>query len=498
MTATQNFLAFDFGAESGRALLGHFDGDRLTLTDVHRFANTPVRLPTGLHWNVLQLWQEIKQGITLAGKTLGHAPTSIGIDTWGVDFGLLDRKGVLVGLPYHYRDSRNDGMIEAACQVVPRAEIFGQTGIQFMQLNSLYQLLAMARQGSPALAIAHTFLTIPDLFNYWLTGQKVCEFSNATTTQCYNPLTNRWATSLVEQLGIPSHIFPTIVEPGTVLGDLSPALVADIGLSSPVPVIAPASHDTGSAVAAVPAANQNFAWISSGTWSIVGAEVPNAVVNEQTLAFNLTNEGGVNHTYRLCKNVAGLWLVQECRRTWARQGEEYSYAQLTEMAAQAAPFHAVIDPDHASFLKPSEPGDDMPSRIQARCQATGQPVPTSKGAILRCALESLALKYRWVLEKLETILGHPLAPVHIVGGGTQNRLLCQLTADATGHQVVAGPVEATAIGNLIVQAIALGHLRSLAEGRELIRRSFEVVTYEPAGEQARWDEAYERLLKQVS
>lgn len=498
MTATQNFLAFDFGAESGRALLGAFDGDRLTLADVHRFPNTPIRLPTGLHWNVLQLWQEIKQGIALAGKSLGGTPTSVGLDTWGVDFGLLDRSGVLVGLPYHYRDSRNDGMIEAACQVVPRAEIFGQTGIQFMQLNSLYQLLAMVRQDAPALDIAHTFLTIPDLFNYWLTGRKVCEFTNATTTQCYNPLEGAWAKIVVEQFGIPTHIFPEIVEPGTVLGDLSPAVGADIGLNRALPVVAPACHDTGSAVAAVPAVNPNFAWISSGTWSIVGAEVPNAVVNEQTLAYNLTNEGGVNHTYRLCKNVAGLWLVQECRRTWVQQGEEYSYAQLTEMAAQAAPFQAVIDPDHATFLKPSEPGNDMPSRIQTRCQATGQPVPTSKGAIIRCALESLALKYRWVLEKLETILGHPLEPVHIVGGGTQNRLLCQLTADATRRQVVAGPVEATAIGNLIVQAIALGHLGSLAQGRELIRRSFEVITYEPALDRSQWDEAYERLLREVS
>lgn len=498
MTVSRNFLAFDFGAESGRALLGAFDGDRLTLADVHRFPNTPIRLPTGLHWNVLQLWQEIKQGITLAQKTLGAAPASIGLDTWGVDFGLLDSNGVLVGLPYHYRDSRNDGMIEAACQIVPRADIFGQTGIQFMQLNSLYQLLAMVRQQSPALDIAHTFLTIPDLFNYWLTGQKVCEFTNATTTQCYNPLENGWAKSMVAQLGIPTHIFPDIVEPGTVLGNVSPGLSTELDLRSAVPVVAPACHDTGSAVAAVPAANQRFAWISSGTWSIVGAEVPNAVVNEQTLAYNLTNEGGVNHTYRLCKNVAGLWLVQECRRTWARQGEEYSYAQLTDMAAQAAPFQAIIDPDHPSFLKPSEVGDDMPSRIQARCQATGQPVPTSKGAIIRCALESLALKYRWVLEKLETILGHELAPVHIVGGGTQNRLLCQLTADATGHPVVAGPVEATAIGNLIVQAIALGDLGSLAQGRELIRRSFEVVTYEPAANRAQWDAAYEQLLKQVN
>ncbi len=494
MPATQNFLAFDLGAESGRALLGTFDGDRLTLADVHRFPNIPVRLPTGLHWNVLQLWQEIKQGITLAHKTLGGAPTSIGIDTWGVDFGLLDRTGALIGLPYHYRDSRNDGMLEAAFERVPKAEIFGQTGIQFMQFNSVYQLLAMVRQQAPAFAIAQTFLTIPDLFNYWLTGRKACEFSNATTTQCYNPLTGTWATPLLQQLGIPDHIFPEIVPPGTVLGNLLPTLATELGLDATVPVVAPACHDTGSAVAAVPAANQTFAWISSGTWSIVGAEVPQAVVNEQTLAYNLTNEGGVNGTYRLSKNVAGLWLVQECRRTWAREGADHSYAELTEMAAQSPAFHAIIDPDHASFLKPSEPGDDMPSRIQDRCRATGQPVPTSKGAIIRCALESLALKYRWVLERIEETIGYRLDPIHIVGGGTQNRLLCQLTADATGRPVVAGPVEATAIGNVIVQAIALGHLDSLAQGRDLIRRSFEVVTYEPTAQRAPWEAAYAHLL----
>ena len=494
MPATQNFLAFDLGAESGRALLGAFTGDQLTLADVHRFPNIPVRLPTGLHWNVLQLWQEIKQGIALAHKTLGGTPTSIGIDTWGVDFGLLDRTGALIGLPYHYRDSRNDGMLEAAFQRVSKAEIFGQTGIQFMQFNSVYQLLAMARQQAPAFEIAQTFLTIPDLFNYWLTGRKACEFSNATTTQCYNPLTGTWALPLLQRLGIPDHIFPEIVAPGTVLGTLLPALASELGLDATVPVVAPACHDTGSAVAAVPAANQTFAWISSGTWSIVGAEAPQAVVNEQTLAYNLTNEGGVNGTYRLSKNVAGLWLVQECRRTWAREGADHSYAELTAMAAQAPAFHAIIDPDHASFLKPSEPGDDMPSRIQARCRATGQPVPTSKGAIIRCALESLALKYRWVLERIEETVGYRLDPIHIVGGGTQNRLLCQLTADATGRPVVAGPVEATAIGNVIVQAIALKHLDSLAQGRDLIRRSFEVVTYEPTAQRAQWEAAYAHLL----
>ncbi|MCB0064056.1 MAG: rhamnulokinase [Caldilineaceae bacterium] len=492
---TKNYLGFDFGAESGRAMVGAFNGEQLSLAEVHRFPNTPVRLPNALHWNTLQLWQEIQSGIERATRTLDGAPDSIGIDTWGVDFALLDQNGVLLGNPVHYRDDRTDGMMEAAFAKVPKAEIFGQTGIQFMQLNSLYQLLAMAQQQSTALYKAATFLTIPDLFNYWLTGRKVCEFTNATTTQAFNPLTGTWATNLLSALDIPTTIFPEIVKPGTVLGPLQRGVAGALGLQRAIPVVAPACHDTGSAVAAVPASNQRFGWISSGTWSIVGAEVPNAVVNEETLAYNLTNEGGVNDTYRLCKNVAGLWLVQECRRSWARSGTEHSYAELTAMAAEAMPFLAIIDPDHIDFLKPSEPGDDMPGRIQARCHATGQPTPENKGAIIRCALESLALKYRWVLEKLETILGYQLEPLHIVGGGTQNRLLCQLTADATGRQVIAGPVEATAIGNIIMQAVALGDLASLTEGRDLIRRSFDVVTYEPSGDRAAWDGAYARLVK---
>jgi rhamnulokinase len=494
MSNTHDLLAFDLGAESGRALLGRFDGDRLSLADIHRFPNTPVRLPDGLHWDVLHLWAEIKQGIALAYSQAGNRLGSIGLDTWGVDFSLLDRTGALIGNPYHYRDSRTDGMMERAFGRIARSDIFAQTGIQFMPINTLYQLVAMAEQASPLFEIAQTFLTIPDLFNYWLTGRKVCEFSNATTTQCYNPRTRTWASSLLAALGIPTHIFPEIIPPGTVLGELLPGVAAELCGGTPLPIIAPACHDTGSAVAAVPAAGTGFAWISSGTWSIVGAEVPEAVINEQSLDFNFTNEGGVNNTFRLSKNVAGLWIVQECRRAWARQGEEYTYATLTAMAAQAAPFRSLIDPDHPIFLKPSEPGDDMPGRVRAQCQATGQPMPDDKAAIIRCVLESLALKYRWVLEKLEMMMPRTLDPIHIVGGGTQNGLLCQFTADATGRPVVAGPVEATAIGNLIVQAMALGLVDSLAQGRALVRRSFDVTTYEPTPDRAGWDVAYARLV----
>jgi rhamnulokinase len=486
-----NLLAFDLGAESGRAILGHLDGERLRLSDLHRFPNGPVRLPDGLHWDVLRLWSEIKHGISLALREIGQDLASIGIDTWGVDFGLLDRDGALVGSPYHYRDSRTDGMLDEAFRRVPRAEIFQRTGIQFMQINSLYQLLAMAVRRSPALEIAAAFLTMPDLFNYWLTGQRVCEFSNATTTQCFDPRRCDWARDMLEQLGIPTGIFPPVVQPGTSLGRLAPDLAEELGAlpgSGPL-IIAPACHDTGSAVAAVPAEAPGFAWISSGTWSVVGAEVPEPIITHHSLAYNFTNEGGVCGTFRFSRNVMGLWLVQECRRTWAGQGQAHTYDELAQMASQAKPFLAVLDPDDGEFLKPG----DMPARIRRYCQRTGQPVPETEGEIVRCALEGIALKYRWVLEHLEEMLGRRLEPLHIVGGGTQNRLLSQLTADAVGRAVVTGPVEATASGNLLMQLMALGRIATLAEGRQIVRRSFEMDTFEP-GDRACWDEAYARLL----
>ncbi len=495
MSDPLEFLAFDLGASSGRAMLGRLDGEQLCLSEVHRFANGPVRLPdsggTGnhLHWDVLHLWTEIKHGLSTAVQEHGADLAGIGLDTWGVDFGLLDRDGALVSNPYHYRDSRTDGMPEEAFRRVSREEIFERTGIQFMQLNSLYQLLSMVVSRSPALDVAETFLTMPDLFNYWLTGRKVCEFSIATTTQCYDPREGDWARPLLEAMGIPPHIFPEIVPPGTVLGELLPAVAGEVGVSG-LPVIAPACHDTGCAVAAVPAEGEDFVYISSGTWSLMGTELEEPAIGEKSLAYSFTNEGGVGNTFRFLKNITGLWLLQECRRTWARRGESFSYEALTEMATQADPFRSAVDPDCGEFLKPG----DMPARIRAFCRETDQPVPQSKGAVVRCVLESLALKYRWVLECLEDILGRHLEPVHIVGGGTQNRLLNQFAADATGRQVVTGPVEATAVGNVIAQAMALGRIESLAEGRRIVRNAFDVGTYEPDGGAA-WDEAYGRFLE---
>ena len=484
-----NLLAYDLGAENGRAILGRFDGSRLDLTDIHRFTNQPVYLPDGMHWDALRLITEIKRGLALVVQNYGAPPDGLGIDTWGVDFGLLDAQGILIGNPYHYRDSRTDGMPEEAFKRLPRAEIFNQTGIQFMQLNSLYQLLAMVVNHSPALDIARTFLTMPDLFNYWLTGRKACEFTNATTTQCYDPRRPGWATPLLEAMNIPTHIFPEIVQPGTVLATLSPAVAEELNIAR-IPVILPASHDTGSAVAAVPASGNDFVWLSSGTWSIIGVEISAPLITEQTLAFNMTNEGGVEGTIRYCKDIMGLWLVQECRRTWLRQGEDLSYDELTRMAAAAPALQSLVDPDAPDFLKPG----DMPARILAFCARTHQTPPAGKGEIVRCVLESLALKYRHILEYLQQTLGRQLGVIHIVGGGTQNRLLSQFTADATGRQVIAGPVEATATGNLLMQALALGHIRSLAEGRELVRRSFTLETFDPSPDRSAWDAAYGRML----
>ncbi|MEW8958031.1 MAG: rhamnulokinase family protein [Moorella sp. (in: firmicutes)] len=486
------YLAFDLGAESGRAIIGTLEDARLTLEEIYRFPNEPVRIPDGLHWDVLRLFHEMKEGLRRAAARYGNDLKSLAVDTWGVDFGLLGEKDVLLGNPYHYRDGRTEGVMEEAFEIVPREEIFSQTGIQFMPFNSLYQLLAWRQQQPALLSQAQTLLMMPDIFNFFFTGVKAGEFTNATTTQMYNPRTGIWAVDLLTKLDLPVNLLPAVNPPGTVIGPILPRVARETGTGE-IPVIAPGSHDTASAVAAVPAAGPDYMYISCGTWSLVGTEVKEPVINEQTLHLNFTNEGGVGGTFRLLKNVTGLWLVQECRRTWARRGENLSYGDLTAMAREAKPLQAVVDPDHPSFLNPEE----MPAAIQAYCRETGQPVPETKGDIVRCALESLAMKYRWVLEKLEGILEKKLPVIHMVGGGTQNELLCRFTANATGRPVVAGPVEATAAGNLLVQAMAMGEIKNLDEGREIVRRSFVLRTYEPENTGA-WEEKYGVFIKLVS
>lgn len=485
--ASQDFVAFDFGAESGRAMLASFDGERISLQEAHRFANVPVRVRGSLHWDALRLFDEIKRGLMQIAREHREL-AGIGLDTWGVDFALLGRDEELLGNPFHYRDERTIGMMDAVFQRVPRETVFDHTGIQFMEINTLYQLFAMKSQNAPALENATAFLMMPDLFNFWLTGRKACEFSDATTTQIYDPRAKNWAFDLLKALALPTDMFPEIIVPGTVLGPLDAQVAQDVGVHN-VTVVAPACHDTGSAVAAVPAQTDAHAWISSGTWSVLGANVREPVINAASLRFNFTNEGGVNDSFRLSKNLSGLWIVQECRRAWRSAGEELSYADLVSLAERAPAFRSLIDPDESLFLRPG----DMPARIAEYCADTNQPVPQDHGAVVRCALESLALKYRVQLERLEMLLGTTLGAIHIVGGGTQNKLLSQFAADATGRHVITGPIEATALGNVLMQMLALGHIDSLAQGRQVIRQSFDVLTFEPqAG--AAWDDAYGRFL----
>lgn len=498
--SSKRFLALDLGAESGRGVLGTLRGGRLELREIGRFANGPVNLLGTLHWDALSIMQNLKRLIAAAAEVAGGALDGIGVDTWGVDYALIGSDGELLGNPYHYRDARIRGMFDQAFKLVPREEIFRRTGVQFMEINTLYQLLATARAQSPALAAAAHLLMIPDLFHYWLTGESVGEFTIATTSQCYDPRAGDWARDMLARMDIPTGIFLPIIPPGTVLGPLAKSVADETGLRAPV--IAPASHDTASAVAAVPACGQDWCYISSGTWSLMGVEVPQPVITDASLRYNFTNEGGVAGTYRFLKNIGGLWLVQESRRTWEREGQAMSYDELAALAAASAPLVSVIEPDHESFLHPG----DMPARIRQFCAATGQAQPQSVGAVVRCILESLALKYRWVLQRLEEMLGRRIERVHIVGGGTQNWLLSQFAADAMQRPVIAGPVEATAIGNIMVQAIAAGVVgsggvsaESVAEAREIIATSFPTTTYEPGAVAGRcaacdWEEAYQRYL----
>jgi rhamnulokinase len=477
------YLAVDLGAESGRVVLGRFDGGRVSLEEIHRFPNTAVRLPDGLHWDVLRLISEIKEGLAKAMRE--EEIEGIGIDSWGVDFGLLDGEGALVSNPYHHRDARTEGMMEEAFGRVPKEEIYQTTGIQFLPINTLYQLLAM--RGSPLLEAAETMLLIPDLINYWLTGEKACEYTNASTTQLLDLEEGGWARDLLEGMDLPSRILAPIVQPATELGPLLPEVAEEVGAGTPV--FAVASHDTASAVVAVPAEGEDFAYISSGTWSLVGVELPGPVVTEEGLRANFTNEGGFGGKTRLLKNVMGLWLLQECRRQWSREGQDYSYEELARLAEDAPPAGPLVDPDHPAFLSPG----DMASRIQSFCEETGQRTPEEPAAVARCVFESLALKYRHAIEQAESLAGRAIRTVNVVGGGSQNSLLCRLTADAARRPVLAGPVEATALGNLMVQAYARGHLASLGEMREAVRRSVEVREYEPQGKEDGWQEAYEKL-----
>jgi rhamnulokinase len=461
-----NYLAIDLGAESGRVMLGVLEAGKLTLEELHRFPNQPVELPTGLYWDSFRLHHEIVHGLTIAGRERKVRVDGIGVDTWGVDFGLLSADGSLLDCPRHYRDARTLGVPERLFEVVPRKQVFAATGIQIMALNTLYQLYAMHLAGSPALAAAERLLFMPDLFNYWLTGVQRAEVTIASTSQFYDPASRCFATGLMENLGLPTRLLPELVEPGRRLGTLLPALAEATGLGK-VPVYATAAHDTAAAVAAVPATGDGWCYISSGTWSLMGVELPAPVINEASRALNFTNEAGANGSILLLKNIAGLWLLQECRRAWAAAGEAHTYDELIRMAEAAGPASALIDVD--AFAQPG----DMPARIAVRCGAH------TKDEICRVILESLAHRYREVLDGLESLTGRPIRTIHIVGGGSRNTLLNRLAAQATGRTVIAGPAEATAAGNILVQATGAGEIPSPAEARLIVHRSFGIEVFEP-------------------
>lgn len=494
MAKTTDYLALDLGAESGRGLLGRFDGDRLTLDEIHRFPNGPVRMLDTIYWDLPRLFDEMKTALRKVAAIDTSALDGVGIDTWGVDFGLIGRGETLLGNPVHYRDARTDGMLEAAFQRVPRERIYEITGLQFLQFNTLYQLLALRLANSPLFEVAETLLMMPDLFAWLLTGRRAGERTDASTTQLLDPKSGLWSDELCQGLDLPRAILPELIEPGTEIGLLRRSVADEVGISR-LSVLAPATHDTGSAVVAVPAVGNStggppdWCYLSSGTWSLLGVEVPRPVINTETLRCNFTNEGGVAGTTRLLKNIMGLWLVQECRRTWARKGHEWSYEDLIVRAEAAKPFAALVDPDDTTFLAPG----DMPARLAAFCTRSGQTPPSDEGGFVRCALESLALKYRWAIERLEAILGTTIRTIHVVGGGSRNALLCQFTADACARPVHAGPVEATAVGNVLMQAMGRGRISTLADARRIVAGSFPVTVYEPR-EPAAWNDAAGRFM----
>ncbi len=484
----KRYLAIDLGAESGRAVLGSFDGNTLGIEELHRFPNEPVRAAGTLRWDVLRLWHEIQKGIRATAPAGITELDGIGLDTWGVDFGLLGETGQLLGNPYHYRDSRTDGIPEQLFSVVSPDELYASTGIQFMQINSLFQLYASLLRTPKLLAMTERLLTMPDLLNYWLTGEMTNEFTNATTTQMFNPVTGDWARPLLERLGIPTRILGPVIQPGTVVGQLKSDLLGNLKAAT---VIAPACHDTGSAVAAINLTPQTL-FISSGTWSLMGAEVPKPVINDEARRLNFTNEGGVNGTIRLLKNIMGMWLLQGCRRHWAAGGREFDYATLVSMANPKPQLKALVDPDNHLFLNPV----DMTAAIREYCEKTGQPAPKEPADFVQTILESLALKYRYVVESLQGLTGEQYSDIRVVGGGARNRVLNQFTASASGCRVTAGPFEATALGNIVMQMVATGAVGSVAEGRALVDRSFPTEVFHP-GDQTAWEEGYTRMKQLI-
>ena len=486
---TKRVLAFDFGASSGRAIIGCFDGEKITLEEVHRFSNDPVSVGGTVYWDVLRLFYEIKQGIIKARMAGGF--DSIGIDTWGVDFGLIDSEGKLMENPIHYRDARTVGMVDEAFKTMPKEKIYGITGIQFMELNTLFQLISLKKNRPWMLERADKMLFMPDLFAYMLTGKMCAEYSIASTSQIIDLETGSWSKELLDAFGIKEDIFAPLVKPGTVLGMLTDEICEECGVE-PVPVISVCGHDTQSAITSVPCEDGKFAFLSSGTWSLFGTELEKPIVNETSLNINITNEGGFDDTVGFLKNIIGLWLIQESRRQWQRQGEDYSYADLEKLALAAEPFKCFIDPDAPEFV----PHGNIPKRVQEFCEKTGQYVPQTVGEIMRCIYESLAMKYKLTFEKLCECTERDYPVIHVIGGGTKDTLLCQLTANSCNRTVKAGPIEATVMGNVAVQLMSADTVSGISEARKIVANSSELKTYIPADVE-KWEDAYQNFLKIV-
>ncbi|MCL2507802.1 MAG: rhamnulokinase [Oscillospiraceae bacterium] len=479
-------LAFDFGASSGRAIIGQFDGEKITLSEVHRFSNDPVSIGGTVYWDVLRLLFEIKQGLIKAQESGGFG--SVGIDTWGVDFGLLDGQGKLLENPVHYRDARTRGMVDEAFKLIRREEFYQKTGIQFMELNTAFQLLSLRRQRPELLERADTLLLMPDLLAYFLTGVKATEYSIATTSQLIDIHTRSWSEDILNALEIPRRLFTEITPPGTVTGKLSLEVCEECAVP-PVNVVAVCGHDTQSAITAVPCPQGDFAFISSGTWSLFGTELLEPIISETSLEMNVTNEGGYGYSVGFLKNIIGLWLIQESRRQWAREGAPYSYAELERLALSEKPFACFIDPDAPEFV----PHGNIPARVREYCERTGQYVPRTVGEVMRCIYESLAMKYRRTFEKIRDCTGRDYSVIHVIGGGTKDTLLCQMTANSCERTVKAGPIEATVLGNIAVQLMAAGEIKDVAEARRIIARSETVTEYAPE-ETAAWETAYRKFL----
>lgn len=483
------FLAFDLGASSGRAILGILTDGKLELKEIHRFTNQMQLINGHYFWNIFSLFNELKTGLKICVKEHGIQPESIGIDTWGVDFVHLNREGQILSLPFAYRDSRTNTSMDDLFQKVPSEEVYAQTGIQFMQFNSLFQLFSMVKDQSSLLEITDSILFMPDALNYLFSGVKKSEFSIASTSQMIVPGTCEWNYGLLEKAGIPTSILQEIILPGTIIGNITEEVARETG-SNPVPVIAVAAHDTGSAIVSVPCCDSNFVYVSSGTWSVMGIESPRPIISEQSRQLNFTNEGGVDGTTRFLKNIMGMWLIQEVQRIWEGEGTKYSWPEMVELARKSEPFKLLINPDDPMFLNPR----DMTQAIRDFCYQTAQGTPQNHGETIRCIYDSLALKYRYTLEQVSEFTVEPVEVIHIIGGGANNHFLNQLTADATGLTVVAGPTEATAIGNIMVQAKALGYVGSLNEIRQIIANSSKLTRFIPSDE-LDWNEAYDRYLR---